>query len=126
MIILQKKGDMKDIQIYRPTSLLSSMYNLHIRISTKKKKKKKKGMAKVLDENQSRKQADFTKKRVTQPLIIFKQSINCIGYIDNEKAFDSIEHEAIFKALRLIGINKTYITISRRYLHRSHCNCTYG
>ena len=35
----------------------------------------------------------------------------CIGYIDYEKAFDSIEHEAIFKALRSIGINEAYITI---------------
>ena len=34
-----------------------------------------------------------------------------IGYIDYEKAFDSIEHEAMFKALRSIGINETYITI---------------
>ena len=58
-------------------------------------------------------------EKVTQPLIIFKQLIKCnefkrrlcIGYIDYEKAFDSIEHEAIFKALRSIGINDTCITI---------------
>ena len=31
--------------------------------------------------------------------------------IDYEKALDSIEHKAIFKALRSIGINETYITI---------------
>ena len=29
----------------------------------------------------------------------------------NFKAFDSIEHETIFKALRSIGIDETYITI---------------
>ena len=40
----------------------------------------------------------------------FKRPL-CTGYIDCEKAFDSIEHEAIFKALRSIGINETYITI---------------
>ena len=34
-----------------------------------------------------------------------------IGYIDYEKAFDSIKRKAIFKALRSIGINETYITI---------------
>ena len=28
-----------------------------------------------------------------------------------EKPFDSIEHKAIFKALRSIGINETYIII---------------
>ena len=31
----------------------------------------------------------------------------CIGYIHYEKAFDSIEDEAIFKALRTIGIVET-------------------
>ena len=35
----------------------------------------------------------------------------CIGYTDYEQAFDSMEHKAIFKALRSIGINETYITI---------------
>ena len=34
-----------------------------------------------------------------------------IGYIDYEKAFNSIEHEVIFKALRTTGIKETYITI---------------
>ena len=40
----------------------------------------------------------------------FKRPL-CIGYIDYEKAFDSIEHEAIFKVLRSIGVNETYIAI---------------
>ena len=35
----------------------------------------------------------------------------CIGHIDYEKAFDSVEHEAIFKALGSIGINDTNITV---------------
>ena len=34
-----------------------------------------------------------------------------LEYIDCEKAFDSIEYEAIFKALRTIGISDTCITI---------------
>ena len=34
---------------------------------------------------------------------------NIIGYIDHEKVFDSIEHEAILKALRSIGINETIL-----------------
>ena len=40
----------------------------------------------------------------------FKRPL-CIGYIDYEKAFDFIEHKAIFKALRSIGMDETYITI---------------
>ena len=35
----------------------------------------------------------------------------CIAYIDYENAFDSVEHEVIFKALRKIGVNETYLNI---------------
>ena len=31
--------------------------------------------------------------------------------IDHEKAIESIEHKAMFKALRSVGVNKTHITI---------------
>ena len=40
----------------------------------------------------------------------FKRPL-CIGYIDCEKAFDFIEHKAIFKASRSIGISEICITI---------------
>ena len=107
-------GDMRDIKNYRPISLLSHMYKLFTRILQKR-------MERVLDENQPREQAGFRKGYST---VDYLQTINeliekcnefsrplCIGYIDYEKAFDSIEHKAIFKALRSIGINETYITI---------------
>ena len=35
----------------------------------------------------------------------------CIGYIDVEKAFDSVKHEAILKALGTVNINETYLNI---------------
>ena len=78
----------------------------------------KKRMEKVLDKNQPR--AGFRKGYST---VDHLQTINqliekcneskrplCIGYIDYEKAFDSIEQE-MFKALRSTGINETYVTI---------------
>ena len=40
----------------------------------------------------------------------FKRPL-CIGYIDYEKTFDSIEYEAVFKVLRTIGIKEIYFTI---------------
>ena len=52
--------------------------------------------------------------------IDFKRPL-CIGYISYKKAFDSMEHEAIFMALRSIGI----YCYSRRYLHRSYYKSTY-
>ena len=35
----------------------------------------------------------------------------CISFIDYEKAFDSVEHEAMLKALQNIGVNENYISI---------------
>ena len=78
-------------------------------------------MERVLDENQPREQASFRKgcstvdhlqtiNQLIEKCNEFKRPL-CTGYIDYEKAFDSIEHEAIFKALRSIGINETCITI---------------
>ena len=113
-----QKGDMRDIKNYKPISLLSHIYKLFTRIL-------KKWMGRVLDENQPREQAGFRKGYTTvDSTVDHLQTINqliekcnefnrplCIGYIDNEKAFDSIENKAIFKALNSIGINKTYITI---------------
>ena len=78
---------------------------------------------KVLDENQPREQAGFRKGfstvghlQTTDQLIENCLGFNrplCIRYIDYEKAFDSIEHEAILKASRTTGINETYITVQK-------------
>ena len=35
----------------------------------------------------------------------------CVGFIDYEKAFDSVEHFSIFDALRKMQVNETYISI---------------
>ena len=114
IIIIHKKGDRKDIKNYRPISLLSHMYKLFTRVLQRR-------MENILDANQPREQAGFRKGYATTDHL---QSINqlieksnefnrklCIAYIDYEKAFDSIEHNVIFKALRNIGINETYINI---------------
>ena len=38
-----------------------------------------------------------------------------IGFIDYEKAFDSIEHFSTFEALRKINVNETYVKILEIY-----------
>ena len=76
---------------------------------------------KTLDENQPREQAGFRKGySTTDHLHALNQTIEkskeyhrplCLGFIDYEKAFDSVEHFAIFQALRKINVNETYVKI---------------
>ncbi|GFO28269.1 endonuclease-reverse transcriptase [Plakobranchus ocellatus] len=78
-------------------------------------------MERILDENQPRDQAGFRKGySTTDHIYTLNQVIEksneynlplCVGFIDYEKAFDSVEHFAIFDALRKININETYVTI---------------
>ena len=78
-------------------------------------------MEKILDENQPREQAGFRKGfsttdhlHVTNQIIEKSNEYNlplCIGFIDYEKAFDSVEHIAMFNALINMNIPSTYINI---------------
>ena len=78
-------------------------------------------MKRELDENQPREQTGFRKGYSTidhihtlNPVLEKTNEYNIplyIAFIDYEKAFDSIEHFAIFNALRRIGINETYVRI---------------
>ena len=114
IIILHKKGDRKDIKNYRPISLLSHIYKLFTRALQKR-------LESILDDSQPREQAGFRKGcSTTDHLQTINQIIEkcnefnkplCISFIDYEKAFDSVEHEAILKALQNIYVNENYISI---------------
>ena len=114
IVILFKKGDPKDIKNYRPISLLSHSYKIFTRLLQTR-------IERTLGENQPREQAGFQKGySTTDHLQALNQIIEksneynlplCIGFIDYEKAFDTIEHFAIFEALRKINVNETYINI---------------
>ena len=75
----------------------------------------------TLDENQPREQAGFRKGcSTTDHLQALNQLIEksneynlplCIGFIDYEKAFDTVEHVAVFEALRKTNVNETYKNI---------------
>ena len=111
MIILHKKGR-ETLKITGPSVYFPHIYKLFTWVLQRR-------MEWVLDESQPREQAGFRKGYSTVDLL---QTINqlikkcngfkrplCIGCTDYVRIFDSIEHEAIFKALRSIGINETYI-----------------
>ncbi|GFS15998.1 endonuclease-reverse transcriptase [Elysia marginata] len=78
-------------------------------------------MERILDGNQPREQAGFRKgysttdhKHTLNQVIEKSNEYNlplCVGFIDYEKAFDSVEHFAIFDALRQININEKYVNI---------------
>ena len=114
IIILYKKGDPDDIKNYRPISLLAHSYKLFTRLLQKR-------MEEVLDRNQPREQAGFRKHfSTTDHIYTLNQVIEkcnefnlplCVGYIDYEKAFDSVEHFAIFEALRKINVKEDYVQI---------------
>ena len=109
-----QEGDAKDIKNYRPISLLSHTYKIFTRLLQLRIERK-------LDENQPREQAGFRKGFSTVDHIhTLNQLIEktdehniplVIGFIDYEKAFDSIEHFAIIDALRQIGVNEGYVKI---------------
>ncbi|GFS20104.1 endonuclease-reverse transcriptase [Elysia marginata] len=114
IIVIYKKGDPCDIKNYRPISLLSHSYKLFTQLLQTR-------MERILDENQPREQGGFRKGySTTDHIHTLNQVIEksneynlplCVGCIDYEKAFDSVEHFAIFDALRQININEKYINI---------------
>ena len=81
-------------------------------------------ITKTLDENQGVVQAGFRKNLSTTDHIhtvsqIIEKSNEyskplCVGFIDFEKAFDSIEHRFVFQALEKQGVDIPYINILRK------------
>lgn len=114
--LLYKKGDNKDINNYRPISLMTNIYKVFSKILLSR-------ISRKLDENQSKDQAGFRRNFCTLDHIhVVKQVIekfnefNDIYYlcfIDYSKAFDSLNHESIWEALLMQGIEKKYIRILR-------------
>ena len=98
-----RKGEPKDTKNYRPISLLSHSYKISTRLLQNR-------IERTLDEKQPRRQVGFRKSYSTtdhlqalNQIIAKSNEYNlplCIGFIDYVKAFDTVEHLAIFEALR--------------------------
>src|SRR5277367_5522719 len=119
IILLHKKGDIKDINNYRPISLLSHMSKLFGKVI-------KNRIEKQLDFNQAGEQAGFRSGfSTTNHLQVITQLIEktneyempmYFAFVDYEKAFDSVEHIGIMEALTQHQINKVYVeTLSNAY-----------
>ncbi|CAB3228197.1 unnamed protein product [Arctia plantaginis] len=114
IILLHKKGDKGDINNYRPISLMSNIYKVFSKIILSR-------IANVLDENQPKEQAGFRSncstiehihvlRQVLQKYREYKKTYY-IGFVDFHKAFDSLEHKYIWKALKCQGVQMKYIRI---------------
>ena len=114
--MLYKKGDPHDIGNYRPICLLSVVYKLFTRVILNR-------IGRTLDEGQPCEQAGFrrgfstidhihTVTRLIEVSREYKMPL-CLTFIDLKKAFDSVETEAVIKALGNQGVPTQYIRVLR-------------
>lgn len=114
IILLYKKGNPLDVSNYRPISLLSSVYKLFTSILQTR-------LTPSIDAHQPIEQAGFrsgystidhihTLDQVMGKYIEYNYPLY-IAFIDYSKAFDSITHSSIWRALKTCEINQTYINI---------------
>lgn len=112
--LIHKKGNRDDINNYRPISLMSNIYKVFSKIILNR-------ITKKLDEQQPKEQAGFRSGYCTIDHIhVLQQMIEkcqeyglCLylGFVDYNKAFDSIHHTKIWKALERQGVEHKYIRI---------------
>ena len=113
-ILLYKKGEKEDLKNYRPICLLSQVYKVFTKIITKR-------ITSTLDEQQPREQAGFRRGFSTRDhLFCLTQVLErsreyklplCAVFVDFEKAFDSVEVNAVLQSLVEQGINKEYVEL---------------
>ena len=121
MTLLFKKGSPCDVKNYRPVSLLSMVYKLFTSILGER-------MLEILDSNQPAEQAGFRKTFSTLDHIqAVGDLIERAGeykiplflvFIDFEKAFDSVEHDAVWSAMYNQGVPAKLI----RTIHHAYTN----
>lgn len=112
IILIHKKGDRNEIGNYRPISLISNIYKVYAKIILNR-------ISNALDENQPVEQAGFRKdystidhihtvKQVLKKYNEYGKTIY-LAFIDYTKAFDSLNHEFMWRSLKEQGISPTFI-----------------
>ena len=112
--LLYKKGDPRDIKNYRPISLLNSDYKIYTRILSNR-------LYRVLENIRSSNQHAIIKGRsivvnIMEAKLLTEycdhNEINgLMVFLDQEKAYDRIEHPIIWQMLNKMGIDKHFIKV---------------
>jgi hypothetical protein len=117
IILLFKSGDKCDIGNYRPISLIPHLYKLFMKVMMFR-------IRDVLDKEQPPEQAGFrsnfsmidhifTMNQIIEKCNEYKKIVY-IAFIDYQKAFDSLEHVFIWRALQMQGVDPKYIRIIKK------------
>ena len=114
MVTIFKKGNKKYLKIYRPICILSNIYKLLTKLL-------KKRLGKTLDEHKPQEQAGSRSRYSTTDQIHVVNQLQekfreyniplCIALIDYEKAFDSVQTQAVRTSLQEQGIEDMYIKL---------------
>ena len=115
--VLHKKGDVENVGNHRPICSLPALYKLFSAILYGR-------LYPRLDQEQAEDQAGFRSSYQTTDHLATYRMIEqkchewgikmCIATIDFTKAFDSITHKSIWKALNSCGINHVYISLLKK------------
>ncbi|KAK6738990.1 hypothetical protein RB195_020837 [Necator americanus] len=122
-VLIHKKGDREDLRNYRPICLLSVLYKVFTKIILTR-------ISRTLDEAQPQEQAGFrqgfscldhiqTVSRVIEVCREYRLPL-VLTFVDYEKAFDSVETNAILSALVDQGVDASYV----RTLANCYERCT--
>ncbi len=117
LVVIFKKGDPRMAANYRPIAIVPILYKLFSRMICTR-------ISERLMPQQSVEQAAYRKDFSTQDhlltmTLLFEKSREWnaalwVGLVDFEKAFDSVEHEALWEALREESVEEEYIELVRK------------
>ena len=114
LVVLFKKGDQNLVKNYRPIAILPIMYKLFARMLCNR-------LQPTITSEQSADQAAYRKGYSTTDHLLAVTLLveGCaewnvdlwLGLVDFEKAFDTIEHPALWDALRALGVCEAHVVL---------------